>query len=211
MKTMGAFISQVYRILDNNPGSTAGEIFAIYQDLYPETKRSRGEVAKRLSQLLDRGLVEKGHSRTCEFSGCEATTWNAECLYDEILSNEPAEETPTASCFGCKCENHGDCFPVDSDDEIEEEADIVAEDEEYDEETIYDDIENMSREEKAQRITDLCGETCQAVDPADAAFLRECRSALDQIDSNPMARLLLSSVPGISGKVTQLKKALRYF
>lgn len=197
MTVMGAFISEVYVILDNNPDSTAGEVFEAYSELYPRTKRSRGDIAKRLTDLMDRGLVAKTGTKICEFSGCAASTWNTIALdgaYDRFkLSNEDAEPNKASvkSCGGCCCGCNGD-----AEEEGEEE---------------YNDVATMDRDEKARRITELSGEICAAIDQEDLVFLRECLVALGQMDSNSIARLIVTLVPGMKEKAEKLKKALRYF
>ncbi len=193
MRKLGRFISEVYRILDDsNSPATAGEVFAVYQSKFPATKRSRGEVAKRLTDLMNAGLVSKVGTTTCQYSGCAASTWGTLGLNDLDLSDEPAEETVAPPESGCDCS-------------------VCSCREEEEEEEVYNDVATMSRDEKARRITELAGEECAAVDPEDLAFLRECRQALGSIDSNPIARLVLASIPGMKDKADRLKKALRYF
>jgi len=182
MRVMGAFISQIYKIVDENPGITAGEIFENYQRTYPRTKRSRGEVAKRLTQLLERNLAEKGDTRVCEYSKFKVSTWKTLPLLYETLSCEPAEEISSCCCDSCSC-----CEEKEADKYQYSFSDI-------DDKAYYDDDEKY-----------------EAVDMDDVMFLRECRNALNRVDTNKMIKLIVSVVPGLSSKVNKLKRALRYF
>lgn len=76
MKKIGQFASEVMALIYGEPiGLTAGEAFMLYKRRYPETNRSRNEVAKRISELKDKRLVAKKDTVTCCFSGRTVTEW----------------------------------------------------------------------------------------------------------------------------------------
>jgi hypothetical protein len=226
MKTVGRFASEVYRIIKANSHITAGEAFGIYRINHPNTIRSRNEVAKRISDLQKLGLLTKVSMTTCAYTGALATTWeitgNDEDVRFSTAGAEPeaefnpgepagAEETisvythsapPAVNSFGCS---------FDEDDFDDEEVEPCTHCECHSEapcapEPIY----NMPRDQKAEELTRLAGETVAAVDDDDLRFLRTCRYALDTIEERPMFRMAFKAF-GLNGKVQQLRKALRYF
>jgi hypothetical protein len=203
MKTMGAFISKVYQIIDSFPAQTAGEIFQIYSAEFPRTTRSRGDIAKRLSDLMQMGLARKTGTKVCDYSGCSASVWetlplgkyeicdNMDELNEGSVSelhfnlDEECDDVGASSCCGCcGCQE---------------------------EENTPEDIKTMSREEKAQRLSEIAGETCRAMDHEDMAFLNMCYHEMERMESNALARLLMFCVPGMKRKAESFKKALRYF
>lgn len=209
---LGRFVSEVYRILVANAGTTAGEIFIIYRTNHPNTIRSRNEVAKRISELKNLGLVDSDGSTVCNLTGFRANTWFARALPSSIsLSTEKAEKSEQFvskdedECRGCGCGCAKDDWT-----EAAESFD--------DEEEIDDDLEEFeapvsfkghSREEKAKKISEQAGEQCVAMDPEDEQTLHDCKIALKTLVSNPLFRSLAPA--DFKKKAKKLEQALRYF
>ena len=171
-----------------NPDSTSGELFAIYKGNYPNTIRSRNEIAKRVSDLLDAGIISSSGKRKCDFTGSNAQTWKrAEYIVPHVqFSNDEAE------------------------DRIEAPAEVHAWDEDMSEEKDCDcGCCSTSREETARKVAEAAGERCMAIDPEDEAFLRTFRSTLAELKSNPLFKSLAPAK--MRADAEKLEKALRYF
>jgi hypothetical protein len=65
---------QVFRIVCTNPGKTAGEIALAYKKSYVNAV-PRNEIAKRINDLKNFGLVKKSELRKCPVSGKLVATW----------------------------------------------------------------------------------------------------------------------------------------
>lgn len=229
MKTVGRFASEVYRIIKANSHITAGEAFGIYRINHPNTIRSRNEVAKRISDLQKLGLLTKVSMTTCAYTGALATTWeitgNDEDVRFSTAGAEPESVLPTVETEGAEetlsvytqsapssINSFGCTFDEDDfNDEEDESCTHNVRCECHCEipcapEPIY----NMTRDQKAEELTRIGGETVKAVDDDDLNFLRTCRYALDTIEDRPMFRMAFKAF-GLNGKVQQLRKALRYF
>jgi len=210
MQKVGKFASEVYGILSQNSHVTAGEAFEIYKLDNPTTIRSRNEVAKRISDLQRLGLVSKVSMTECSYTGALATTWTTTGRTDGIRFTEIEKESkfiappPAVNAFGSSFDDD-DC-ESDCEDkrcncgcwDCDEDADETP--------PLYD----LDRSEKAKEITRLAEERCEAVDSDDQLFLRNCKNALESLDSHPIYRKLFKMF-GLMGKVDQMKKALRYF
>ena len=182
MKTMGPFISAVYVALTNNESSTAGELFAKYYGDYPNTKRSRGEVSKRLADLRNMGLAFMDGVKVCSYSGHSASTWKSLPLHNGLeISGQYAEDRLDYPTTCCRC-----CCGDDS----------------------HDEGGGCGVETMHDTTSD---EKCVDVDDDDIQFLKSMRASAESISSNPLSRILVMCVPGMKGKVAKLKKALRYF
>jgi len=223
MKTVGRFASEVYRIIKANSHITAGEAFGIYRINHPNTIRSRNEVAKRISDLQKLGLLTKVSMTTCAYTGALATTWEITGHDEDVrfstagaepeaelnpgeslfISVYPHSAPPAVNSFGCAFD--GDDF----DDEVETCTPDTCQ---CHRETpcAPEPIYNMPRDQKAEELTRIGGETVKAMDDNDLCFLRTCRYALDTIEERPMFRMAFKAF-GLNGKVQQLRKALRYF
>jgi hypothetical protein len=178
---LGRFDSAVFSILLENPRLTAGEIFDLYKDIYPNTLRSRNEVAKRLSKLQNQGLVEKGLVGQCYRTMHSATTWVPNRDAKVELSQEPAEDI-------------GPKEDVDATDDIQ-----------YD----IKPFNLLSKEEKIKVATEMLGgEVVSKFDEADLQTLADLKDTLNNLDANPLAKILLSSIPGMKGQAERLKTTL---
>lgn len=234
MKKVGRFASEVYRIISGNSHITAGEAFEIYRARNPQTIRSRNEVAKRISDLQKLGLVVKVNTTTCAYTGSQATTWDITGVTEGIVFSEKSPEkdavartvfqavntqlrfsplaAPDSNPFGESYEEEtlekGTCCCDDCVRELE--AVEEAEENEEEDEEAFPSISSMSRPDKAERLSDIAGEPVVAMDVSDELFLRQCRRALDALESRPIVRMLAKSM-GLNGKIEQLKRALRYF
>lgn len=65
---------QVFRIVCTNPGKTAGEIALAYKKSYVNAV-PRNEIAKRINDLRNFGLVKKTELKKCPMSGKMVATW----------------------------------------------------------------------------------------------------------------------------------------
>ena len=66
----------IYEILYSSGEMTVGEITCLYLDKYPQSKRSRNEIAKRVSDLAATGAIEKCPDiRRCPTTGKRITVW----------------------------------------------------------------------------------------------------------------------------------------
>lgn len=68
---------ELFELICRNPKRTAGEIWEMYANLHPTTDRSRNELAKRISDLANLGLVKTSGRVLCPVSGRLATRWVA--------------------------------------------------------------------------------------------------------------------------------------
>lgn len=201
---LGRFISEVYRILIANQGATAGEVFMVYRVNNPNTIRSRNEVAKRISELRNLGLVDSDGTTVCGLTSCRATRWIGYSLpFSITLSTEKPE----------KSEYFVDNFATPSDESFWAKATSEFEDEEINDDTepypSPEDFQTLSRDEKAKRISAQAGEQCLAMDPADVQMLHDCRIALGTFADHPLLKALAPA--DLKEKVKKLEQALRYF
>lgn len=65
----------IFEIVCHNPGATVGEIWEIYLRLNPSTSRSRNELAKRMSDLANLGVVKPKSRVVCPVTGRSASRW----------------------------------------------------------------------------------------------------------------------------------------
>jgi hypothetical protein len=63
---------ELFTILCEQPGLTAGEVFSVFLKQNPNTRRSRNEVAKRISDFKAWGAVRNGEMALCKYSGVNA-------------------------------------------------------------------------------------------------------------------------------------------
>lgn len=185
MKTFGKFASEVYRMICNNPSKTAGELFQTYKINHPDTIRSRNEVAKRISELKEDGVVRADGKRSCDFTGFYANTWTVAAFVssDVRFSTEEAEQQRVQP-QAVKTESHA----WDEDDAC-----------------VYD----VSRQETARKVAEAAGEKVVAMDSDDEAFLRQFRTTLAELKTNPLFSRLAPAK--MKSDAEKLEKALRYF
>lgn len=131
MKKIGRFASEIFRMIKANPDRTIGELFQQYKINFPNTLRSRNEVAKRVNELENMGLVFPSWlRRKCQWSGREAYTWLAATEVSPTVqfSSLPAESglpeptdlpqpinLTTEKLDGCRCcigYDHGEVAPI---------------------------------------------------------------------------------------------------
>ena len=62
---LGGIALDVFEIFCDNDGATAGEVFLAYKKLFPNTSRSRNEIAKRVSDLVNWGVIRRQGSAIC--------------------------------------------------------------------------------------------------------------------------------------------------
>ena len=71
------FQLDVYNIIYNHGPLTAGEIATFYRDLKPNSVRGRNECAKRVSELLQMGVVyDTGKLAKCPATGHTVILWD---------------------------------------------------------------------------------------------------------------------------------------
>ena len=82
---------QVLDLVCRFPNRTSGELSRLMAKLYSHLpiRTAVESPHKRLSDLEDKGLVEKGASRKCTDSGYEAVTWHATAA--GVVENERAD------------------------------------------------------------------------------------------------------------------------
>ena len=68
---------ELFEIICHNPNMTIGEIWNKYANLHPNTDRSRNELAKRVSDLANLGLVKTKGRVLCPVSNRQAYRWTA--------------------------------------------------------------------------------------------------------------------------------------
>ena len=66
----------VYGIICKEPGLTVGEIYQRYDFQVPGTGRSRGELSKRVSDLVNWGAVKSDGLTVCPYSGKNVQRWS---------------------------------------------------------------------------------------------------------------------------------------
>jgi len=71
----------VYGIITRNPNLTVGEIFRKYKGKYPQTTRSRNELAKRVTDLESWGAIATTAAGRCPTSGRMAMKYAATGAY----------------------------------------------------------------------------------------------------------------------------------
>jgi len=82
---------------------TVGEIFIEYCELFPETERTRGELAKRVSELERLGAVVSERKVVCGYSGKKCSEYSIDMDYDFLdgLELDNQIEGPSDECDDC--------------------------------------------------------------------------------------------------------------
>jgi len=65
----------VFEIFCESNGMTGGEVFMKYKKKNPRTKRSRNEIAKRISDLSGMGAIKAKGTAHCPLTGKNVTRW----------------------------------------------------------------------------------------------------------------------------------------
>lgn len=74
-KALSGIALDVFEIVCNAPGVTAGEIFMAYKKKYPNTSRARNELAKRVSDLNNWGVIKPTGVTICPYSKRDASQY----------------------------------------------------------------------------------------------------------------------------------------
>ena len=74
-KALKGIALDVFGIVCKTPGLTGGEVFREYVKMYPDTDRSRNEIAKRLSDLSNWGALDTNGTTVCPESLRTASRW----------------------------------------------------------------------------------------------------------------------------------------
>jgi len=89
---VGPFQLDVYNILYAHGPLTAGEAWHVYKNQYPTTTRGRNEIAKRIYELTQFGVVVEIGERQCPVTGFNAATWD---VTDKLPETKLKERKPS--------------------------------------------------------------------------------------------------------------------